>query len=247
VTSVPVLALGSLVGLCAGSYVTTAALRAAHGEQSVLGRSHCDGCGMTLNFLQTTPVLSFVSARGACRACGARIDPLHLVGELCGAALGVLAPLSPPTLGAILVAGLGLTLLASAVIDARTRRLPNGLTFLVAVICLSLGIRAGSDAAFCGAVAALGSLLVLEGLRRLRVRYGRDPGLGFGDVKLICALALWLGVRTPWMVVLASVLGLVSWAVWRPADGKFAFGPMIAIAGFGVGLAGEGGLWPALT
>jgi leader peptidase (prepilin peptidase) / N-methyltransferase len=245
VTGPAVLALGGLMGLAAGSFVTTAALRRARNEQFSRGRSHCDGCGLALGFLQTTPVLSYIGARGACRSCGARIDPLHPVGEVTGGLIGIGAVLAPPDLDTLLVAGLGFTLWAAAVVDARTRRLPDVLTAAAAAFCLVLGIRHGREAILAGVIASGCALLILTGLRALRSRQGRDPGLGFGDVKLVCALALWLGALTPWMVLAAAVLALGSWRLVRPQDGKMAFGPAIALAGFGLGLAMEGGWWPA--
>jgi leader peptidase (prepilin peptidase) / N-methyltransferase len=245
VISLPLLVVGGLAGLAAGSYVTTAALRATRGEQSVLGRSHCDGCGTPLGFFQTAPVISFVSAGGACRHCGGRIDPLHPVGELAGGVIGLAAAFSPPSLNSLLILGLGFTLLASAVVDARTRRLPDRLTMVAALFCLALSVREGAAAMLAGGIAAVAALVLLMAMRALRRRQGRDPGLGLGDVKLICALALWLGARTPWMVVGATVLGLLGWLALRPADGRISFGPMIAVSGLGVGLAMENGLWPA--
>jgi leader peptidase (prepilin peptidase)/N-methyltransferase len=75
-----------------------------------------------------------------------------------------------------------------------------------------------------------------------RTRRG-DPGLGFGDVKLIGALALWLGDLTPWMVVGAAILGLVASALLKPSGGRLAFGPAIAASAWTLGLVREANLW----
>jgi leader peptidase (prepilin peptidase)/N-methyltransferase len=234
------------MGLVVGSYVTTAALRSVDGEQSARGSSHCDSCGIDLTFMQTIPVLGFMGARGSCRACGARIDRLHLAGELAGGAIGAGATLGPPGPATALIAGLGLVLLAAAVIDFRTRRLPDTLTAAVAVICLLLSVLGGRDALITGFVAAAAAFLLLAGLRLVATSFGRDPGMGYGDVKLVSALALWLGAYTPWMLVGAALLGLLSVAFRRPADGRIAFGPMLAISSLAVAIGLEGGWWRAL-
>lgn len=235
--------LGSVVvGLVVGSFVTTAALRSVRGEQGLVGRSRCDGCGAGLGWGATTPVLSYALRAGACSRCGGRIDPLHPIGEVAGgliAAFSILSAGAPPE--ALLTATLGFLLLGVSVIDARSRRLPDGLTALVAATCLVLSALEGRLSSALAAAAA--TFLLLEGLRRGFLLLRRKPGLGFGDVKLLTALALWLGVATPWAVAGAALVGLVAFAVIRPADGRLAFGPAIAVAGFLLGLLIEAGVW----
>jgi leader peptidase (prepilin peptidase)/N-methyltransferase len=83
-------------------------------------------------------------------------------------------------------------------------------------------------------------------VRRGFQRFRGQAGLGFGDVKLITALAFWLGLATPWAVVAAAGIGL-AFAVLRGAgrrNERFAFGPMIAAAAWIVGMTREAGLWP---
>lgn len=233
-------------GTLIGSYAVTAGVRLARSEPSARGRSHCDACGVGLGFAQTVPVISYVQRAGVCAACGARIDPVHLAGELAGGvvlASLALAGFEPRT---VLLAGLGMLLITAAAVDARTKRLPDLLTLGVALLAASAAALAGPSQLLAGLCAALGSTVVLSGLRYVQSLRGRDPGLGWGDVKLIAALALWLGVSTPWMVSVAAILGLGAMAVVRPADGRLPFGPAIAAAAWGVGIATEGrwAPWP---
>lgn len=226
-------------GACAGSFATTAAIRTARAEQSLLGRSHCDACSIPLPFSRTVPVLSFCRSGGMCAACGARIDPLHPLGEIAGAAIALASILVAPPAQAIVLAALGLVLLATSIVDLKTLRLPDLLTAAAAVLCMELAWRRGLEVLWIGLAAALLSLVVLEAIRRLFGALRRDPGLGFGDVKLIGALAIWLGFSTPWMVVIASASGLFLFALVRPQDGRLPFGPLIAASAWIVGLAQE--------
>ena len=237
----------TLVGLCLGSFAATAALRAAQGEQALSGRSHCDGCGARLGFARTTPILSYVALGGACADCGDRIDPLHLVGEVAGGLIVGGAFLVAPWRLAMPTASLGLLLLGSAVYDARTRRLPDGLTIAVAALGALLAAEKSMATLWTGLISAAAAFGMLEGLRRGFLWARRRPGLGFGDVKLVAAIAIWLGLATPWAVVLASVLGLGFARARPPADGRLAFGPWLATGAFSVGLIGEAHLWPALS
>ncbi|HEX7760106.1 MAG TPA: prepilin peptidase [Caulobacteraceae bacterium] len=240
----PVLALGACVGLCAGSFVTTAAIRAARGEAFLVGRSHCDACGVTLGFAATAPVVGYVATRGACAVCGGAIDRAHLFGEVAGAALltGPFALLAWPQ--AALVAGLGLVLLAAGVFDLKTQRLPNRLTAASAALAAALAWTHGGPSLVTGVIAAAVTVVLLQGLRLGYARWRGETGLGFGDVKLLAGLALWLGTATPWAVVAASTLGLASMAVSPPKDRKLAFGPFIAAGAILVGVWKETPAWP---
>lgn len=238
--------LAAASGLALGSFVVTAAIRAVRLEPVGVGRSHCDACGRTLSYAQTVPLVSYMGLRGVCSGCGARIDPTHLAGELAGGVVLVSAALGSDVWRMGVLALLGLVLVAAATIDAKIGRLPNALTGSVAALCAALAFQHGLSELAIGVVAALAAMFVLLLVRLSAQMRGKDPGLGLGDVKLFSALALWLGVATPWMVVVAAVLGLCAMPIFRGSDGRLAFGPMIAMAAWGVGMAGEwgGNLWP---
>lgn len=240
----PLLGAAGAVGLALGSYAATAAIRFARAEGSSAGRSHCDACGASLSFAQTVPVISYLRLGGACAGCGSPIDPLHVVGEIVGASVVVLSLLCAPLPYALTLTILGLLLLTASIIDVKIQRLPNVFTAAIAVLCGALALQASMAEAVAGLGAALVSFGLLQGVRLWsHHRRGRE-GLGLGDVKLISALALWLGLATPWMVVLASILGLGSVAILRPKMGRLAFGPMIGAAAFIIGVIRESGAWP---
>lgn len=243
-SSLAAIAVGALLGAVVGSFVTTAALRATRAEQAITGRSRCDHCQHPLSFAATIPILSYAQAKGRCGACRARVDVTHPIGELAGCLIGAMTALLSPGWEMLLIALLAYTLLAAAVYDAKTRRLPNGLTLVVAVVCAALSLRASAASLYVGLASAAAAWLILMGLRRMRLGR-RDPGLGYGDVKLICALALWLGLQTSAMLAMAAILGLVAVAVLRPADRRISFGPAIALASFVMTIALEVGWWPA--
>ncbi|WP_216361177.1 prepilin peptidase [Caulobacter mirabilis] len=141
----------------------------------------------------------------------------------------------------LLLAGV---LTASSIVDARSRRLPDPLTLAVALLAVALAALDGWSRLATGLAAGVVTFLVLEGVRRGFMANRGRPGLGQGDVKLFAALALWLGLATPWAVALASALGLAIALVVRPADGRIPFGPAIAVAALGLGVAGEMGWSP---
>jgi leader peptidase (prepilin peptidase)/N-methyltransferase len=241
------LTLAALIGLCLGSFAATAALRQSRSRQAVFGRSSCDDCGSQLSYLQTLPVLGFVGARGQCAQCGGSIDPVHLIGEIGGAAVLALSFGLFPPLQALALSALGLILLSSAIVDAKTQRLPDGLTFAAAGLCAILAASETLARLVQGLISAVLAFAVLEALRRGFWRVRGQPGLGFGDVKLVAALAVWLGTLTPWAVAIAALIGLLAMKIVKPASGRLAFGPALALAGWGVGVAQGAQRWPGLS
>jgi leader peptidase (prepilin peptidase)/N-methyltransferase len=142
-------------------------------------------------------------------------------------------------------------LVAAAVVDARTRRLPDILTLPLIAMGLLAAWAVGLPLWLHVLGAALGYLLMagLElGYRRVR---GRD-GLGRGDAKLLAAGGAWCGALglAP-VLLIASASGLLFVLVLRIAgramapDAAIAFGPFLA---FGIALVWtfqRTGLWPA--
>ncbi len=126
-------------------------------------------------------------------------------------------------------------LLALSVIDFKTYRLPNKLTYSL----LGLGLFQSwllthqLNAALIGAVVGYGVFVLIEtGYRHLR---GQD-GLGRGDAKLLGAGGAWLGWSAlPYIVLIGSFLGLVALLFpmfKRNTQNHIAFGPFLALAIF---------------
>lgn len=205
--------IGLVLGLVFGSFLGALALRWPRGESVLRGRSHCDGCGMTLTPRDLVPVLSALAARLRCRACGMRIDPAHMLMELGCAGIGVAAfGLIADPLGALGWSLFGWLLLALAVLDWRHFWLPDALTLPLAFLGLTIGPFATDTAMmdrWIGAGGGYGALMAIAlGYRALR---GRE-GLGWGDAKLLGAIGAWAGWMTlPFVLLIAALLGL-GWA-----------------------------------
>jgi len=229
----------AVVGACLGSFVATAAIRASRGKQTLLGRSQCDHCGAAVSYSRSIPIASFLIARGRCRRCGGAIARVHLAGEIAGASLVPLAFAVTSPLRAVLIAGLGLTLFGLSTVDVKTMRVPDGLTLAVGGQALCLALLRGREAALAAVFCAVVAVATLEGLRRAYLNLRGEPGLGLGDVKLVGALALWLGLSTPVAVGIAALLGLA--AAWRLklGAGRLPFAPFLAAAAFGTGIVVE--------
>lgn len=227
----PFSVLAGVIGAVAGSFCATAALRFAAGQSPWGGRSRCDGCARILGWVDTVPFVGFVRSGGACTACHRRIDPLHLWGEGLGALLAATALAVSPAPSGILIALLGLVVLAQGLIDVRTYRLPDLGNGLVAGLCILLAWL--NQGLIIGAIAAGAAGLLLYGLKTWLECRRKQTMLGAGDIKLIVALALGLGAWTPYMLAGAAVAGLVAILVRRMShQDRLPFGPFIAASGF---------------
>lgn len=240
-TLMAVILLGA-AGACFGSFAVTAGLRIAGGAPWIGGRSRCDHCATAISYRQSIPVLSYTLNRGRCTACQGAITVAHPVAECLGAVLLPLCVIAFEPLRGALIFLLAMLLLTASAVDFKALRLPDFLTAGVAAVSLALCSLGGGWTLAAGLLAAVTAFAILEVLRRVARRRGAHPGLGFGDVKLLAALALWLGLETPWAVLLAAVAGLIAILLVKPVDGRLPFGPFIAGSGLLIGLLRDAGL-----
>lgn len=127
------------------------------------------------------------------------------------------------------------TLLLLALIDARTRLLPDALTLPLMWAGLALawsGHGIVLHDAVAGAMLGYGFLWSL--FWAFKCLSGRE-GMGYGDFKLLAALGAWLGWYPLAMVLLASCVGSVVFAMLHQRTlfpgGGYPFGPFLAAAG----------------
>ncbi|MDV6331316.1 prepilin peptidase [Asticcacaulis sp. 201] len=227
-------AAGLVLGAVMASFGATWALRRAQGEQSVSGRSRCDRCAHALGYLETVPLLSYAVQHGRCRHCAAPISPFHPIAEIGGALLvASIFALRPWPLAA-LEGGLGITLWALLLVDIRTFTLPDVAVVLAGALSALLGALQNSlllNLAFSILITAvlLVATLVLKNRRGHAV-------MGYGDLKLIAGLTLWLGPDMTLALALASTIGLIQFAVHKNRPERIAFGPALIAGTLTIGL-----------
>jgi len=144
------------------------------------------------------------------------------------ATLAVCAVLRQPLLAGPLCAA-AVCLAALLVVDGRWFVIPD--VYVVALAILGLAGASQTGWAMAAIGAALGGGL-LAAVRWAFLRWGRVEALGFGDVKLMAAIGLMVGVAgVLWVIIWASAIG----AIWillrgRTADGKRQIAPFGACA-----------------
>lgn len=224
----------AVLGAVLGSFVDCAVWRWARGEPMFRGRSKCAGCGRTLTARDLIPVVSYLASRGRCRRCGGKIPAECLWAELAGAACFVCLGLSfgpAPELCQWLV--LGALLLSVSLTDGAKRLIPDRLLLIMALnrVVWLLVLRQPlvdflKSSLFSLCAGPLPLLLLSLVMDKVM---GRDT-LGGGDIKLLAALALYLGWPEMLLTLLyGCFLGILGAAV-RKEKGAIPFGPYLSAA-----------------
>jgi len=232
-----------LVAPAVGSFLGVLIRRLPAGRPVALARSECEHCRTPLGVRDLLPIASYLLARGRCRHCGAPIAPFHLWIEL--AALAVAAGAAAAAYGrgegAAWLWGsclLGWVLLALAIVDLQTWRLPDLLTLPLLLAGLAVGAWLTPDELLDHLLGAIFGWGLLAGLAlAYRALRGRD-GLGGGDAKLLGAGGAWIGAAALPVILLAAsamtLLGAILRASLRRERGMLAGGMAVP---FGPGLA----------
>lgn len=234
------------LGAALASFAALAAERVLRGDSVVSTPSRCQSCGARIAARDLIPLWSWLWLRGRCRACQAPIPPILWQAEGVGALAGIAAYLSAPDPGraGLLLVWL-ISLLALTLADLRAFRLPNALVLACALAGAAL-VLAGDGTGWpdlptrlrdagIGALAGAGAFwLIRTGYSLLA---GRE-GMGLGDVKLMGALGLVLGLQTLPIAVLMAAVAALCLALMRAARrgrtlnrlGRVPFGAALAVA-----------------
>lgn len=213
-----VVGLCFLFGLVFGSFANVVIHRVPRDESLVKPPSECPQCETPLQWRDNIPVLSWLLLRRKCRHCGEPISvryPLvELTTGLLFAGVGARFGLDWALPGFLLFVW---TLFVLGMIDARTRRIPNRLTYpltpvLVILIAGAAFLNGETGWAVRAMVAGVVAFLLLLTMAVINPR-----GMGMGDVKL----AAFIGVGLGYLGWGHLVLGLF---------GSFLLGGVVAIA-----------------
>jgi leader peptidase (prepilin peptidase)/N-methyltransferase len=216
--------------------------RLPRGESIILPPSHCPQCDHRLGLWDLIPVFSYLGLRGKCRYCRTRISARYSVVELLSPGLTLLwwyrvgrYEWNADGLALLVVT---YALVAVSLIDYDRQIIPDKITLPLLVAGLTLRAVQGKLG-----FAALGLLAGGGPLGLLALCYAK--GMGWGDVKLLAMLGVFLGwPKVITVIFLGSLFG-VLWMAPLMLFGKydrktpFAFGPFLAAAALVVIYFGE--------
>ena len=219
-----------LLGLILGSFYNVVGLRIPKGQSIVKPPSHCPSCNERLRFIDLIPVVSYLSFRGKCRHCKARISPIYPIFELSTAVLFTISPMLVGWSKELIVALALISLLIIIFVsDLHYMIIPDKvlLFFLPVAILLRIFIPLQPLwSSFAGGAVGFG-LLYLVAVA------SKGKGMGGGDIKLFGVLGIFLGVQATLLTIFfaafyGSVIGIVGMAIGKVKTGKpIPFGPFI--------------------
>ena len=231
-----------MAGLMLGSFLSVLLDRWEHKEGIVAGRSHCPQCLRTLAWYDLIPLVSWLSLRGSCRYCLARISVLYPVLELAmAAALGFYVwRTGAPTLWTLSELVVLFVLVSLFFFDLKWQLLPDVFTYGLSAIVLARLIGLRPDLL----VNSVATALLLTAAFFLLYTLTRGRGIGFGDVKLAFAIGLLFGYPGAIGVTLAAIWAGALWGVGLMVSGRATMKTALPFGSFWTAAAIVTVIWP---
>lgn len=218
-----------LFGIMVGSFLNVCIYRLPKHESIVVVPSHCMSCGKKLHWYELFPLFSWLALRGKCLGCKAPISAQYPLIEALNGVLWVSVVLVKGlTLDAILCQLMISALLVIALIDARTKEIPVSLNIFIGI--LGAARLALQYTEWLDRVLGFG---VLGGLFLFIILVSGGRALGGGDMKLMFAVGLFLGLKAGAFglmaaCILGSVIHLILMAA-KKVGRELAFGPYLSL------------------
>lgn len=228
-----------ILGLLVGSFLNAVICRLHSGESIIKARSHCPKCGHVLAWHELVPVVSFVLQMGKCRACKKRISLQYPVVELATAILFALALYyNLPLFYTFTIISF---LIVIFVYDLKHYIIPDKIVY-PAILLSSIWLWRYTPYDILYTIyAAVGASLLFAAIFLV----SRGKWLGFGDVKLVFFMGLFLGWPNILVALFAAFtlggiigLGLVATRA-KTMKSQVPFGPFLVIGTFVAMFFGE--------
>ena len=232
----PLILYAFLLGTFFGSFANVLAFRLPLGKSVAIPPSFCPTCEKRIQLHDLVPVVSFFLLRGKCRHCKTKIPPRYPIVEVfCGLLFAATAFLYPFP-AAVFFAVLAFALFVVALVDMQVQEIPDSMLALmiVAAVCWII-VDNASIQPFDALIGVAAGAIPLFLLNKITLVLIKKDGFGYGDVKLMGTIGLFLG----WQGVLvayffAFVTGAIAAVYMLRArktkrGGYIAFGPFICL------------------
>lgn len=228
-----------LYGIVIGSFLNVCIYRIPKKENIATERSHCMKCGAKLQWYDLVPLLSWLLLKGKCRYCGTRISIQYPLIELInGVGYVWIFAVNGFNFVSILFALCLSALLALSIIDWRTFEIPVAFNIFILILGIA---RAIYD--FEHIWTYLIGMVAVSGFLMLIFIFTGGNGIGGGDIKLMAAAGLLLGLKC---ILAGFLLGCILGSVihillmiFLKKDRTLAFGPYLSMGIFLAMLYGE--------
>ncbi len=195
--------------------------------------SNCPHCAAPIKWYYNIPLLSWIWLLGYSACCNKEISMRYPVTELFGGLMGIFAVTHyGVSAEALLMFTTACLLYCLVMIDARHMLLPDALVSGLLLSGMAYQVWILESAELTSAVIDMMIVYCTLVTTRIIASYvaGKEA-MGFGDVKLLVAVAAWVGAMgVLWVLFLAS-LAIVVFYIVDPVKSKvYPFGPSLCIA-----------------
>lgn len=222
-------------GLCIGSFLNVCLFRWKSGGQVFTPPSFCPYCKNEIRWFDNIPILSFLFLKGRCRFCNEVISWQYPLIEFVTGLFFLVSAISAPENRLIQISGFIFVsfLILLVVSDFKWKLLPHPFTNLFA---LAGFIFQSIDKSFnLTSIYIVASGFVIIGALIFTLTQIFPDVLGGGDIKMMLALSVWLGVsKSAYVLALAfgtgALVALVLLALKKVnRKSTIPFGPFLAL------------------
>ena len=217
-------------GLSIGSFLNVIIFRLPRRQSIIYPPSCCPNCTHRLGFFDLIPILSFLCLKGRCRYCKVKIDLRYPLVEFITGLITVIAWFRfGCTISGAVFLGMSYILIPIAFINLELKIIPDWLSLPLLVSGLIWRFWSGDFG-----IGLLG-LLVGGGILGL-IALIYPQGMGWGDVKLLAAIGVFLNwQKVCYILFLASLLGIIiilPMILFKKMEQRqqFPFGPFLVLA-----------------
>jgi len=227
-----------ILGAVIGSFLNVCSMRIPEDRSIIHPPSHCDSCQTRLKWFDLIPILSYIFYRGKCRYCGVKLSIQYpLVEFLNGALFVVFFYKFGLTLEFIIFSLVSSTLLVIAIIDFNTQLIPDILIIVLVILAIIYRIALIVAGGIILPVVKDGFFgLLLGGGVFFLIYFLSRGGMGEGDILLIAALGLLVGLKNTLLLMFMSFVTGAAISVFllafkiKSRKDAIPFGPFIVLS-----------------
>ncbi len=221
------------LGTIFGSFVTLASHRIPRGEDIIYKPSRCPICLANLRAGDLIPIFSWIFKLAKCSYCKTRISIDYPLIEIAQGLMFSLAYYAyGPSMEWVITSLISVCLLIIIVIDLRHQIIPDKMQ--IALLLLAIPYIYVFEQDLIQAITG-GAVGFITGyfLYKFMLWWKKQEGLGFGDVKFLGVVGIYLNLELfVLFLLLSGVLGLIQALIWKIlGKGKiFPFAPSLCIS-----------------
>ena len=225
----------SLFGLSFGSFVSMLSHRLPLNHDVVFKRSHCPKCNHNLSLIDLIPLFSWLLNNGKCRYCDKPISVRYPLIEI---TTSFLFAFTVSVIGlnhySYLILTVVIFLVTLSVIDFEHYIIPDSLQIILFILAIIWSYLANYTISYI-IISGITGFLSSYGIGALYKLVRHKDGLGFGDVKFILTISIFIGYQNlVFFYLLSGLFGAVNGLIWQYMfkSNLFPFGPSLALSLF---------------